>query len=83
MASIQSDPPIISDHKQIKRVKVTQSLGLIIDKTSTWDEQLTIITKKVNNGLNILRRIFGGLGTTLGNKLQQLQNKAVRIIYKE
>ena len=53
---IQSVPPIILDNTQIKRVKDTKSLGLMIDETLTWDEQVTLITKKVNKGLNVLRR---------------------------
>ncbi len=78
-------------------------------ETLTWDEQVTLITKKVNKGLNVMRRlrdffdikilttvyqtlvqpyfdycsqVWGGLGTTLCNKLQRLQNRAVRIITK-
>jgi hypothetical protein len=44
-------------NNQIKRVKVTKSLGLMIDETLTWDEQVTLITKKVNKGLNVMRRL--------------------------
>ena len=55
---IQSVPPIIIlDNTQIKEVKITKSLGLMIDETLTWDEQVTLITKKVNKGLNVLRRL--------------------------
>ena len=106
---IESVPPMILDNTQIKRVKFTNSLGLMIDETLTWDEQVTLITKKVNKGLNVLRRlrdffdikilttvyqtlvqpyfnycsqVWGGLGTTLCNKPQRLQNRAVRIIKK-
>jgi hypothetical protein len=49
----QSDPPITLGDHQIKRVKVTKSLGLMIDETLTWDEQVTLITKKVNKGLKV------------------------------
>ena len=52
----QSDPPITLGDDQIKRVKVTKSLGLMIDETLTWDVQVTLITKKVNKGLNVTRR---------------------------
>ena len=79
----------------------------MIDETSTWDEQVTIITKKVNKGLNVMRRlrdffdikilttvyqtlvqpyfdycsqVWGGLGTTLCNKLQRLQNRVVVVV---
>ena len=48
---IQSVPPIILDDTQIKRVKVTKSLGLMIDETLTWGKQVTLISKKVNRGL--------------------------------
>ena len=81
----------------------------MIDETLTWDEQVTLITKNVNKGLNVLRRlrdffhikilttvyqtlvqpyfdycsqVWGGLGNNLCNKLQRLQNRAVRIITK-
>ena len=54
---IRSDPPVILDNSQIKSVKVTKSLGLMIDETLTWDEQVTLITKKVNKALNLLRRL--------------------------
>ena len=51
----RSDPPISLSHNQIKRVKVTKSLGLMIDETLTWHDQVTLITKKVNKGLNVMR----------------------------
>ena len=41
---------------QIKRVKVTKSLGLMIDETVTWDEQVILSTKKVNKGDEIFSR---------------------------
>ena len=105
----RGDPQITLGDNQIKRVKVTKSLGLMIDETLTWDEQLTLITKKVNKGLNVMWRlrdffdikilttvyqtlvqpyfdycsqVWGGFGTTLCDKLQRLQNRAVRIITK-
>ena len=53
----QSDAPITLANNQIKRIKVTKSLGLVIDETLTWDEQVTLITKKVNKGLNVMRRL--------------------------
>jgi hypothetical protein len=57
----QSDPPITLVDNQIKRVKVTKSLGLMIDETLTWDEQVTLITKKVNKGLECHAEIKGFL----------------------
>ena len=29
----------------------------MIDETLTWDDQITLITKKVNKGLNVMRRL--------------------------
>ena len=105
----QSDPPITLGDNLIKIVKVTRSLGLMIDETLTWDVQVTLITKKVNKGLNVTWRlrdffdikilttvyqtlvqpyfdycsqVWEGLCATLCNKLQRLQNRAVRIITK-
>ena len=51
----QSDPPITLGDNQIKRVEVTKLLGLMIE-TLTWDDQVTLITKKVSKGLNVMRR---------------------------
>ena len=53
----QSDPPITLGDNKIKRVKVSKSLGLMIYETLTWDEQVTLITKKVNKVLNVMRRL--------------------------
>ena len=58
LRQIQSAPPIILDNTQIKRVKVTKLVRLMFDETLTWDEQVILITKKVNKGLrNVLRRL--------------------------
>ena len=81
----------------------------MIDETLTWHCHVDLITKKVNSGLYVLKRlrdlvdveallavyktliqphfdycsqVWGCLGTTLQNKLQRLQNRAVRIITK-
>ena len=81
----------------------------MIDETFTWHCHVDLITKKVNSGLYVLKRlrdlvdvetllavyktliqphfdycsqVWGCLGTTLQNKLQRLQNRAVRIITK-
>ena len=42
----QSDPLITLGDNQIKRVKVTKSIGLMIDETLTWHDQVTLIRKK-------------------------------------
>ena len=93
----------------IKQVSTSKSLGMMIDETLTWHSHVDLITKKVNKGFHVLRRlrefadlktlvmvyktliqphfdycsqIWGCLGVTLQNKLQRLQNRAVRIITK-
>ena len=93
----------------IKQVSTSKSLGMMIDETLTWHSHVDLITKKVNKGFHVLRRlrefadlktlvmvyktlsqphfdyclqIWGCLGVTLQNKLQRLQNRAVRTITK-
>jgi hypothetical protein len=106
---IETDPPIYLGTEKIKRVKTIKSLGLMLDETLSWNEQVNAITTKVNRGLNVLKRlreflnletlliayktlvqpyfdycsqVWGGLGSTLSDKLQRLQNRAARIITK-
>ena len=61
----QTDPPITLGDNQIKRVKVTKSLGLMIDETLTWHDQVTLITKKVNKGVVLLDLDFSLIVTTI------------------
>ena len=53
----ESYPPITLGDNKIKIVKVSKSLGLMIDETLTWDAQVTLITNKVNKGLNFMPRL--------------------------
>lgn len=57
LSQVQYQPKISIGELEIRRVKSTKSLGLIIDETLTWSEQVDHITKKVITGLGILRRI--------------------------
>ncbi len=50
----------------------------MIDETLSWNAQVDQITKKVNSGLSILKRLRDIL-----DKLQKLQNRAFRIITRE
>ena len=43
--------------RSIDRVKTTKSLGINLDETLSWKIQFDHITKKVNAGLSILRRL--------------------------
>ena len=90
---------------EIKRVKHTKYLGLIVDDTLTWDKH--IYSTKINRDIGILERpqnylprsslitpyktliepcfrycnvVWGQCNETLKDKLQSLQNKAVRTI---
>jgi hypothetical protein len=54
---IETDPPICLGTEKIKRVKTTKSLGLMLDETLSWNEQVNAITTKVNRGLNVLKRL--------------------------
>ena len=92
---------------EIKRVKHTKYLGLIMDDTVTWDKHIEYISTKINRNIGILKRaqnflpksslttlyktlvepyfrycniVWGQYNETLKDKLQSLQNKAVRTI---
>ena len=45
------------DKVPIECVNVSKSLGVMIDETLTWHCQVDLITKKVNNGLCVLKRL--------------------------
>ena len=92
---------------EIKRVKHTKYLGLIVDDTLTWEKHIEYISTKINRNMGILKRtqnflpksslitlhktliepyfrycniVWGQCNETLKDKLQSLQNKAVRTI---
>ena len=54
---VDNDPLISLGNNSIQRVKVTKSLGLMIDKALTSIEQVNLITSKVNRSLNALKRL--------------------------
>jgi hypothetical protein len=43
---IETDPPIYLGTERIKRVKTIKSLGLMLDETLSWNEQVNAITTK-------------------------------------
>ena len=57
LKQIASVPSITLGDFCIQRVKVTKSLGVMVDEALTWSQQINLITTKVNKGLNILRRL--------------------------
>ena len=57
LKQINSDPSINLGDCVIRRVKITKSLGLMIDETLIWDELVNLITKKVNKCLSVLKQL--------------------------
>ena len=45
------------DNAPIECVNVSKSLGVMIDETLTWHCHIDLITKKVNSGLYVLKRL--------------------------
>ena len=59
LKQIDSDPLIALGDFPIQRVKVTKSLGVMVDEALTWSDHVDfMVTKKVNKGLNILREFL-------------------------
>ena len=54
---INITPNIFIKDREINRVKTTKSLGIMIDETLSWNAQVDQITKKVNSGVSILKRL--------------------------
>lgn len=57
LSQLTFDPVINVGNLEIKRVKTTKSLGLMIDESLSWTAQVEHISKKVTSGLGILRRL--------------------------
>ena len=57
LKQIDIEPHIHIRGSRIDKVETTKSLGLMIDETLIWNAQVDKITKKVNSGLSILRRL--------------------------
>ena len=57
LSRLTSNPAINVGNLEIKRVKTTKSLGLMIDESLNWSAHVELISKKVTSGLAILRKI--------------------------
>jgi hypothetical protein len=57
LGQIVQEPSICVRGTEIKKVNATKLLGLMIDDTLCWSAQVEKITKKVNSGLRIIRRL--------------------------
>ena len=57
LRSIETEPAIYLGANKIKRVKSTKSLGLMLDETLSWNEQINALSNKVNKSLNVIKRL--------------------------
>ena len=57
LGQVEQEPSICVAGVEIKKVNVAKSLGLMIDDTLSWSAQVDKITKKVNSGLSIIRKL--------------------------
>ena len=57
LRSIETEPAIYLCANKIKRVKSTKSLGLMLDETLSWNEQINALSNKVNKSLNVIKRL--------------------------
>ena len=67
---VDNDPLISLFNNSIQRVKVTKSIGLMIDEALTWIKKVNLRTSKVNTGFNALKR----LRTSVDPKILKLSN---------
>ena len=57
LSQIDQEPSIFVGGMEIDKVNAVKSLGLMIDETLSCSAQVEKITKKVNSGLSIIRRL--------------------------
>lgn len=57
LKKVRDVPLIFLNGKQIKRVRKTESLGIIIDEKLSWDEHIAHVSKKTSQAIGGLRRI--------------------------
>ena len=62
LSSLDSDPimrpfKLILNNYEIKRVKKTKYLGMIVDDTLTWEDHIDYITMKISRDVGIIRRV--------------------------
>ena len=48
---------LILNNCEIRRVKKTKYLGMIVDDSLTWENYIDYITLKINRGIGIIRRV--------------------------
>ena len=71
-------PNLEVDDQKLCRAQKTKYLGVIIDESMNWEEQLKTVKRKIKNGYCSV--IWGCLSNTKLESLQRLQNRARRLI---
>ena len=98
---------IAINDQPIKKVKETETLGMVIDQHLAWSKHVDEKSKKVSSAIGALKRVrpfitidvankiykaiiqpdidycstvWDGLGSTLLDKIQKLQNRAARVV---
>ena len=62
LSNLEIDPSmmpfkLILNNYEIRRVKKTKYLGMIVDDSLTWEDHIDYITLKINRGIGIIRRV--------------------------
>ena len=57
ISKITNEPKITIGGNEIKRVKVTKTLGVIVDEILKWNDHINNVITKVSRGIGMLRRI--------------------------
>ena len=84
-------PALEINSTQLNGVNFTKSLGVLIDENLTWSNHINAISTKIFSGIGSIKRIshcvppatlLSGVTVrkTLSDKLQKLQNRAVRVL---
>ena len=62
LSSLDSDPcmtplKLILNNYEIRRIKKTKFLGMIVDDSLTWEDHIDYNILKINRGIGIVRRV--------------------------
>ena len=96
LSTLTDSPTITINYNQVSQVTTAKSLGVTIDNKLDWSSHIDKLTKKVASGIGPIKRIrhqaliqphfkycnivWGNGGITLLNKIQELQNRAARVL---
>ena len=93
LSNIKENPNILIEGEKVKQVFSSKSLGVQIDQNITWENHISMISKKIASGISAMKRIryfvphdilltvvWGNCNEGLSQKLQKLQNRAARLM---